>query len=244
MDADVPAPRTADQQDAEAHKLADDRRDRRPGDAHAEHEDKQRIQRDVEDAARRDADHRVGGAALEAQLVIEDERRGHVGRAEQDVPRVIPRVGQDRLGRAEQPHERVEEDKAEEGDESAHDQRREKPGRGHARGVPEILAAEAAGDVVARALPEHEPDRLDDRHQRKDNAHRARRAGTDPTDEKGVRHVVDRGDHHADDRGDRQRRDEPRNGRLGHSGEFVRLILVAVHETASFLSLPLYQAEK
>lgn len=69
------------EQDAEAHALTDDRGDRCAGDAHAEAEDEQRIERYVQQSAGDDADHREERLALRAQIGVHHERRGHDWRA-------------------------------------------------------------------------------------------------------------------------------------------------------------------
>lgn len=75
----------------------------------------------------------------------------------------------------------------------------EKAGRRHAFRLFPALCAELARDVVARALPEEEADRLYERHQRKHHADRAGRARSQPPHEKRVRHVVNGRNQHTDD---------------------------------------------
>ena len=43
--------------------------------------------------------------------------------------------------------------------------------------------------MTPRSDPDHETDRLNDRHDRKDNAHGSGRAGSEPRDKKGIRIV-------------------------------------------------------
>ena len=77
------------------------------------------------------------------------------------------------------------------------------------------------GHVVSGSLAEEEAAGLNDRHQRKGNAHSARGAGgVQFSNEKGICHVVNGGNQHADDGGNRHFTNQGANGRLGHLLKF------------------------
>ena len=88
-DLDIASFSAADVQNTEADELADDRGPAGTGDAHAAGEDQQRIQGDVQHRAGDDAHHGVHDAALVAQLVVQYQRGGHPGGAQQDHPKVV-----------------------------------------------------------------------------------------------------------------------------------------------------------
>lgn len=82
--------------------------------------------------------------------------------------------------------------------------------------LPLLLRTQIAGNKIARAHAQHEADGLDDGHQRKHDAHGARRAGAQLRHKKRVGHIVHRRYQHADDGGHGQRSNEPWDGRLRH----------------------------
>ena len=138
---------------------------------------------------------------LKAHLVVEHEAAEQKRRAEEDDAQIRDGVRQDRLGGAEQPRDGRDEHVAEHRDENARAERAEKAGGGHALGVLVVLRAEAARDVVARAVPEEEADGLDERHRGERDADGRRGLRVDAADEERVGHVVKARDEHADDRG-------------------------------------------
>lgn len=75
--------RKAAQQDAEADGLAEDGGKSRAADAHAECEDKKRIQPHVEEAAAAKADHGQHRLPLGAEDVVEHKGSAHNRRAQQ-----------------------------------------------------------------------------------------------------------------------------------------------------------------
>lgn len=164
-----------------------------------EDENKQRVKRDIEQAARNQPDHRIGRVALQPQLVVEHQRGGHPRRADQDQAHVVERIGKDGVGCAEQVAQRVPKHQPERQNDRTRAEGGEKAGRGHAGGLLAVLRAELARDVVARALSEEKADCLDRCHQREHHADRAGRARAEPADKERIRHVVNRGDEHADD---------------------------------------------
>ena len=108
-----------------------------------------------------------------------------------------------------------------------------------------ILSAERAGKYAPRALTEHEPDRLDDRHEPENDADGAACAVPETPHERRVHKVVDVGHEHGDDRGYRKLDDQPRNGRFGHhvvlrnSGLLsdIRFCLRSFHQEKAYLLL-------
>ena len=79
-----------------------------------------------------------------------------------------------------------------------------------------VLTAEAAADDAARAVAQHEAEGLNDGHQARHDAHRARRAGGQLAYKEGVGQIVDAGDEHTQDGGGREAENELRHGGLGH----------------------------
>ncbi len=100
-----PAPQEHRQQDTEADALAQSSGDTRAAGAHAEAEDKDGVQQDVEHAAGDKADHGEAGLALVAQDVVHHKAGHHEGRSDEDGPRIGAGVGQDGVGAAQQHHE-------------------------------------------------------------------------------------------------------------------------------------------
>ena len=226
-DGDRAAAVRADPEQYEADELADDRRQRRAAHAHVEREDQQRIEADVDDRTGDNAEHRVNGVRLIAHLVVQHQRGGHVRRADEDEAHVIADVGERGLRRAQHVGQRIQPDQSHGHDHEAGDQRREEARRRHLLGVLVVVRAERAGDVVAGTMAKEEAHRLNDRHQRIDDADaRCGARVLQHADEKGVGHVVKRGDQHADDRWNRQLTDELFDGGLGHPLEFLLLSIV------------------
>ena len=78
----------SDKEHDKADKLSCDRGDGSSGDAHMESEYQNRVERDVYNGSGKKADHRVYGASLEAQLIVDDELGHGEGSADKDYPHV------------------------------------------------------------------------------------------------------------------------------------------------------------
>ena len=96
-----------------------------------------------------------------------------------------------------------------------------------------VLTAEAAADDAARAVAQHEAEGLNNGHQARHDAHRARRAGGQLAYKEGVGQIVDAGDEHAQYRGSRQTQDQFRDGGLRHFAELLRAAVGICHEKTS-----------
>ena len=224
---EIAAPAAAQQQQAEADKLADDRRPCRAGNPQLEREDQQRIQPDVQHCAAGDAHHGIGGAALKAQLVVQHQRSRHPRRSQQDHAEVCLGIGQDGIRGTQQIGQRLQKQQPQHTDQHAGGQRTEKSRGGHFRGFLIVLMADGAGDEVAAALAEEEPDGLDNGHQGKHHAHGAGgRVAFQHPHQEGVRHVVKGGHQHADDAGHSQPQDQGPHRCLRHLFVFFGLLVV------------------
>jgi hypothetical protein len=183
---------------------------------HAEAEDEDGVQHDVEHTAGDEADHGEAGLALVAEDVVHHEARHHERGRDEDGPRVGAGVGQDGVGAAQQHHEVGQGSETENGQHCAEGQRREEAGGGELCGRMGVLTAEAAADDAARAVAQHEAEGLNDGHQARHDAHRARRAGGQLAHKEGVGQIVDAGDEHTQDGGGREAENELRHGGQGH----------------------------
>ena len=125
-------------------------------------------------------------------------------------------MGQDGVGAAQQHHEVGQGSETENGQHCAEGQRREEAGGGELCGRMGVLTAEAAADDAARAVAQHEAEGLNDGHQARHDAHRARRAGGQLAHKEGVGQIVDAGDEHTQDGGGREAENELRHGGQGH----------------------------
>ena len=125
-------------------------------------------------------------------------------------------MGQDGLGAAQQHHKIGQGEQACRCDDAAEHQRREEAGGSKPGGSIGVLAAQAAADDAARAVAQHEAEGLNDGHQARHDAHRARRAGGQLAHKEGVGQIVDAGDEHTQDGGGREAENELRHGGLGH----------------------------
>ncbi len=223
--ADRFAPQEHGEQDEEADALAQCRGEARAAGAHLEHKDEERVQHDVEHAARHKADHGKAGLALIPQDVVHYKAGHHQRGRKQDGPRVGAGVGQDGVGAAQQHHEAGQGGKAAHGQHGTHRHGREEAGGGELCGGMGVLTAEAAADDAARAVAQHEAEGLNNGHQAGHDAHRARRAGGQLAHKEGVGQIVDAGDEHTQDGGRGKAQDQSRDGRLGH---FMVLLLAEV----------------
>ena len=225
----VAAPGAAQKQHAEGGQLAEDGGQSRPGHPHVQPEDQERVQPHVQHRPGGDAHHAVGGAALEAQLVVQHEGRRHIRGPQQDDPQIAAGVGEDGVRGAQQPGQRREKYLAQHQDDASGQKGQGHAGGGHFFGVGGFMAAQLAGDIVAGAVAEEEAHRLDHRHQGEHHAHRAGGAvAVELAHEIGVHHVVAGGDHHADDGGDRHFAHQMTHRLTGKLLEFGFLFVVHV----------------
>ena len=224
----------AGQQQAEADKLTQNGGERRAPDAHAKGEDEKRVERHVQHAAGDQPDHRIYRIALQAKLIVEHERRGHIRCADQNNAHIVERIGQNGVRCAEEMCERMPQQQPQNHDNAAGAECGEKTGRRHAFSLLAVLRAELTGNVVARALSEEKADRLDKRHERKHDTDCAGRARTEPPDKKSVGHVVNGCDQHADDGRHGHFTDQRLDWRLSHLNIFSSLCICLQQRYASF----------
>ena len=208
--------------DREADALAEQRRKRRSRDTQSEGENKNGVQRDIQQPSGHKAAHREGGVTLRTKDIVHYERGAHHRRAEQYPACVASRVGQYRRRRTEQPHQAVDKNQPASAEEHPHNDRAEKRGRAVDARRFTVSRAEHARDHAAGTHAEGEADRLEDRHQRKDDSDRAARAGAELGDEIGVCGVVKRRDQHADYRRNGERNNERPDRSLRHARMMLR----------------------
>ena len=142
-------------------------------------------------------------------------------------------MGQDGLGAAQQHHKIGQGEQACRCDDAAEHQRCEEAGGSKPGGGIGVLAAQAAADDAARAVAQHEAQRLENGHQAGNDAHRTGCAGGDLAHKKGIGQIVDAGDEHAQYRGSRQTQDQFRDGGLRHFAELLRAAVGICHEKTS-----------
>ena len=199
-DADVRALAGHQKEQHKADHLAQAGGQRRAGNAHVKHEDKNGIKQDIKHRARADADHAIEGAALKAQLVVQHQRTDQEGHAGHQIADVLLCIGSNGLGGTQQIYQRFGTQQTNQHDQRAGQKSGDETGRRHGLRIVRAACAQCARHVVAGAVAEHEAYRLHDGHQRKDDAHSAGCAGrADQPHEVGIRHVVERGNQHGDD---------------------------------------------
>ena len=224
VDVEVATPGAAHQQQAEADELAEDGGPGGPGDAHVKYEDQQRVQPDVQHRTADDAHHTVHGAALKTQLIVEDQRGGHPGSTQKDHPHIVPGIGQNGGGGAQEIGQRCQKDLTQDADEETCGQSGEKAGSGHVGGLLRMVFAQFPGDKVAAAVAKKEPNGLDNGHQGEHHTH-----GTggwvafQHANEKSVRHVVKGSHQHTDDAGQGQPADQATDRVLRQMVKFLFL---------------------
>ena len=211
------------QQHAEADALADHGGQRRASRPQAEGEDQQRIQRHVEQVAAGDAQGRKGRPPLAFHGDVKDKGGAHNGRARQDIPGVGAGIGQNGVGGAQKPHERLQKQQPEQAQKPAEHQRHHHRGGNVAAGALAVLLPQLAGDHAPRPHADGKPHRLNEALERKDHANRRRCAGAELRDEIRIGDVVNGGDHHPCHGGQGQRRHKPGDGGLGHAGVLLPL---------------------
>lgn len=213
---DTLPPEEEAEHDAEADTLAEEGCDGGAAGFQAKGEDKDWVERDVEHPAEREPHHRENRPPLGAQEVVEDKGAAHHRRAQQDVLGVVPGVGEDGGRRAEEVHQRVEEQKAQNRQKEPEGKGGEERGGAHLVGLVVLLLPQQPRNQAAGPHSQHEADGLDQRHQRKDDPDRPGRAGAELGDKVGVGHIVDGVCQHADDSRNRHRNDQPRDRRFDH----------------------------
>ena len=228
-DAQVAAPGAAQKQHAERRQLAENGGQGRPGHAHIQYEDQQRIQPHVQHRSGSDAHHAVGGAALKAQLVIQHEGCRHIRGPQQDDPQIAAGIGQDGIRGAQQPGQGREKDLAQRQNDAPRQKRQGHAGGGHFPGVAGFMAAQLAGDVVAGPVAKEKAHRLDHRHQGEHHPHRAGGAvAVELAHEIGIHHVIAGRHHHADDGGRRHFAHQMAHRLAGELLKFCFLLVVHV----------------
>ena len=188
--------RALEQQDQKAHRLGDRRGDGRAGNAQVQAEDQQRVQQHVKNAAGGDANHAVQRQPLKPQEIVQHQRPHHKRRGIEDVHRIGARVGHDGLRRAEETHQRIDTQIPQHGDHHTRAHRCEEAHRAIGLGLLVIARAQGAADVGAAAHAQREGHGLNNRHSRKNHAHRAGGGGADLADKIGIRHIVNIGNEH------------------------------------------------
>ena len=224
VNADIAASGTAQKQQAEADKLADDGSPACTGNTQIKGEDQQGVQRNIQNRTGDDAHHRVIGAALKAQLIIQHQRGGHPRSAQKDHTEVFFRVGENGFCRTQQEGKGLKENLTEEADDGTCTDGREKAGCCHIGGFLIVFLAQFTGNIIAAALTEEETHSLNDRHHGEHDTHSAGGGiALEHTDKIGIRHIVEGCDQHADDAGYCQFANQPTHGRFGHLPVFLFL---------------------
>ncbi len=236
INANVGPPEAPGQQQAEADKLTENGGPSGAGHPEAHAKDHDGVQNDVQHRPGGDAHHGIGGAALEPELVVEDQGGGHPGGAQQDHPKVGLGVGKDGVGGAEEVGQRREENLPQQADQRARDEGAAQPCGGHDAGLFIVLFSQLPGDIVAAAVAEEKSHGLDDGHQGENHADGSGGGvALQLSDKIGVRHVVKGSDQHTDDAGNCQAADEPLHRGLCHGNVFLFLF---VHNVLFLLTFP------
>ena len=189
---------------------------RSPTDPHVKHKDENRVEDDVEDGTRSDANHAETGVALQSHLVVKRQRRHHERCGKEDEPQVVVGVGEDALGGAHRPRQGRDENHADEACNGAQNQRGEEPRGSHAPRVLSLFGTQGTRDVVARAMPEKESASINKGHVGKGDAHACHGFGAQMSHIERVHHIVDGGYEHADDGRHSHLEDQPPDGLLRH----------------------------
>ena len=193
------------------------------GDPHAESEDKQRVQPDIQDRARYRDNHcecRTSVGTDDMSSAEGDDKRREADRCDR---RIRLRVGQHVLGRAEGAQHRIQE--------AQHDQCQQQPSRDQVKGaVGDDLArllllprSELERKIRRAAYPDQETVGQTDRRQRiRDVRRGVSEVAHGISDKDLIRDVVSRGDEHRDNRGDCEACDQLRQTLAGEPpGPFI-----------------------
>ena len=167
MDAKVVAVAGAEEEDAEADRLADRRGGGGALYAHPEDVDEERIKAHVQNSAADDADHRIEGVALEPELVVDCKGRGHKGGGDKDPAQILDRGRDQPLvlpGRTEEFRNRLQKDFARQRKQQAKSCSQNEARGGHLVGLARVLFAEGTGDVVCGALADEKAGGLNQGH--------------------------------------------------------------------------------
>ena len=148
------------QKDREGDVLRQCGRESRACDLHIKSKDKQRVKQNVQNAARRESDHRKKRLALVAKDVIQYTARRHRRSREEDVKRVIHRVRQDGLCAAEQSHQGLEEDEPDRHNDGAANKGVEEAHRRVFTCLFRLPFAKQTADIAPRPVSEHKSERL------------------------------------------------------------------------------------
>ena len=169
---------------------------------------------------------------MKAKLVVQDQRRHHPWRAQEDHTQVCFCIGQNGCCGPQQHCQGFQEQLAKGADHRAGGHRQKETGDGHGGRGFIVLLAKLPRDEISAAVAEEEADGLDNRHQGKHNANRA--GGTvafQHTDKECIRHVVESRYQHTDNAWRSHAADQGANGRFGHQAIFFLLhpVRFAVH---------------
>ena len=143
------------------------------------HIDKKRIQKDIEDAAGRNAEHRIKRIALKTEHVVHAERAHKEGHAEQGIARVGRGIGRYGRRRTEAVDQLPRTCNAKHREQRTYEYLRKESGRHIALRLLYFLLPEQTRNFISTAHAYHEGHRLDARHQRKDHADRRRGRGAE-----------------------------------------------------------------
>ena len=231
------APQVIAELDGKRHRLAERRGRRRAGDAPVKHKDEQRVQRHIEHAAGDLAHHALPAFALGAKALAEHKAADAEGRGDKNKPAIGQRIGHQRPGGAQKPHQALPRRQAHRRDQQPHGQRQKKGGAGDGIGMAVFPGAQHTGHQAGRAGAEPEPQAVEHHHHREHHTHRRRGAGADAPHKKGIGHVIDAHDKGGDHGGDSQRDNQPAHRGVGHFiifRLFFRRGTGGLHDGASF----------
>ena len=179
----------------------------------------------------------VAKTGFPAEQIVEDEGAAHERSPEKDISRIVRRVRKDRRRCAEENHDAFRKDQTccrqQRSGADCHDKCR----RSELIRLLLPAFAESTRDQASRAHSDHEPEGLNDRHHRKDDADRSSGAGSEPCHEKRIRHVVNGCDQHRENRRDGEGDDQARYRSLRHFLELPLSGTFILHEILLLLTL-------
>lgn len=167
-----------------------------PGHAPIKYKYEQRIQPDVQNRPRHHANHRVDGAALGPQALVEHKAGGHKGRGQEHVTAVVLGIGQDNLVGPQQKEDGPLEDGAKHQNQNPQDQGHKVRGRKHLPGVLVLSGSQQPGGIAGRAGGQKGSGHHDNVVNGSIYTHRPGGVGSQLADKEGVGQVVGTGDHH------------------------------------------------
>lgn len=216
------------EQHEKAKSLADKCGNGGAGDAHTKIEDEQRSEDEIEQHTRENAAHGIGGIALETHLVVERERGGHEGCTQHYDAQVTLGVGQDGVSGTQGKGKWGDEQLSENGNHQPGDEAKNKSRRRHLLRQFSLLGTEHARNIVAGAVPEEEPDGLDDGHDGKGDPYSCRALRVDLSDKVCVNQVVKACRQHTDNRRDGHGEHHPMDRCMGE-----KRVVVSFHFSIS-----------